>query len=195
LEISHAPRPCRLSSKEIVLDGFLRNHRPAGRRERDVSPIMKSFVPEELALFAGEQNGALYADGFFYFSLDEYRQFPAFWGLDPEQCLVFMKTAFGALLIFHDNKYRIINPVLNSIDSVGDSTELKFVLDIILCDRDILESNFCIDVYEKTYGRLGAPTSQEIYAFVPALGLGGPRSDENVEKRNMFSEMAILSTI
>ena len=89
----------------------------------------------------------------------------------------------------------MLDPVHNCIDSLGGKDELDFVLDILLCDREGLINSFFIDAYEQSFGRLGAPQSDEVYAFVPALGLGGSRNPANVHKVKMEPQMMILAQI
>jgi hypothetical protein len=103
--------------------------------------------------------------------------------------------AFGHLVFYHDEQYKLLDPVFNNIDSLGEKDELDFVMDIALCDRPALENTFMIDVYEQAFPDLGAPKLDEIYAFVPALGLGGDRLATNVKRSLMAVEMNILSQL
>lgn len=153
-------------------------------------------LPAELTALLDQVNSNSYANGFLKFvSAPDFRHYGALWNLNPDDCFPFLKSAFGHLILFHERQYKAINPVYNDIDLLGEQDELDFVLDILLCDRSSLEGSFFIDIYEQVVTRLGPPTVDEIYAFVPALGLGGPRSADNVQKVRMEPQMLILSQI
>ena len=66
---------------------------------------------------------------------------------------------------------------------------------VLLCDRQALENSFFIDLYEQVSERLGVPQLDEIYAFIPAIGLGGGRSVSHIQKVRMDEEMLILSRL
>ena len=41
--------------------------------------------------------------------------------LDPPGCHVFLKCGFGQLIFFHQQQYKVLNPVLNFIDVLGEA--------------------------------------------------------------------------
>jgi hypothetical protein len=144
-------------------------------------------IPEELRSFLQQVNTNSYANGFFRFLPGRD------YGLDPSECFVFLQCAFGQLIFHHKGEYKAFNPVFNCVDTLGDG--LEFVMDIVPCDRPAMESSFLIDVYEQAFPRLGAPARDEIYTFVPALGLGGARNADNVRRSKSNVEMAILTQV
>lgn len=153
-------------------------------------------LPAELTALLDQVNSNSYANGFFKFvAPQEFRHYGALWNLNPDDCFPFLKTAFGHLILLHERQYKAINPVHNDIDLLGAQDELDFVMDVLLCDRSSLEGSFFIDIYEQVFAQLGAPKVDEIYAFIPALGLGGSRAAENVQKVSMEQQMLILSQI
>jgi hypothetical protein len=153
-------------------------------------------IPEDLAGMLVHANGNSYAGGFFRFIVpDAFRHYVAMWNLDPAECIPFLKCAFGHLIFYHQEQYKALNPIYNCIDVLGEGNELEFVMDIMLCDRQGLEHTFCIHLYEQLSERLGVPNLDEMYAFIPAIGLGGSRSADHVHKVNMNEEMRILSRL
>lgn len=153
-------------------------------------------LPEDLTAILNQAGGNTYANGFFRFVAPQsMRPYLALFNLHAEECYPFLKCAFGHLLFYQNEQYKVLDPVFNDVDVLGGKDELDFVLDIALCDRPALESTFMIDIYEQAYPSLGVPEIDEIYAFVPALGLGGNRSAENVKKSKMMVEMTILSQL
>lgn len=153
-------------------------------------------TPRQLVTLLSQVNSNSYANGFFRFiSPAVFRHYFSLWKLDPADCSPFIKSAFGQLIFYHQEQYKVLNPVFNSIDVLGEKDELEFVMNILLCDRPSLESSFLIDIYEQTSERLGVPIVDEIYAFIPALRLGGSRSASAVQKIKMNAEMMILSQL
>jgi len=166
--------------------------------EKDATKTVEpgAQVPAELTALLDQVNSNSYANGFFKFvAPQQFRHYCALWNLNPDDCFPFLKTSFGHLIVFHERQYKAINPVYNDIDLLGEQDELDFVMDVLLCDRSSLEGSFFIDIYEEVFGRLGPPGLDEIYAFIPALGLGGNRAPENVQKVNMEQQLLILSQI
>jgi hypothetical protein len=158
--------------------------------------VTDAAVPEELKALLNQVGTSTYANGFFRFVTPEsMRQYLALFNLNQAECYPFLKCAFGHLLFYQDGEYKVLDPVFNSVDSLGGKEDFDFVLNIALCDRDALESTFMIDIYEQAFPTHGVAALDEIYAFVPALGLGGSRNAENVRKSNMLVEMNILSQL
>ena len=159
------------------------------------APAPRFELPPDLRELLKQVGTNAYADGFFRFgTAPEFDEYLALSGLDPSECHVFLKCAFGHLIFYHrrERQYQALNPVENAVDVLGDVQDLDFVMDIALCDRPALESSFMLDIYEQAFPGLGAPTLEEMYAFVPALRLGGPRDSSNVKKLAMRTEMRIL---
>ncbi|MCP3139447.1 T6SS immunity protein Tdi1 domain-containing protein [Pyxidicoccus xibeiensis] len=178
------------------MDTFLSTYRLYVQHDAPPASGAAPQIPAELRTYLDTVQRNSYADGFFQFvSADYCRPYFSLWGLDPAHCLGFLKCGFGHVVFYHEGQYKALNPVHNCIDEVGTEGDLEFVMDTLLCDREGLEASYFIDVYEAAFPRLGAPASSEMYAFVPALGLGGSRDATAVEKKPMRTEMAILARI
>jgi hypothetical protein len=161
-------------------------------------PALDKYVgmPDELRQRLKQVGTSSYSNGLFRFVPPaEFRSYLSLFKLDPAECLPFLKSAFGHLLFLHGEQYKLLDPVVNSIDDLGEPLDLRFAMNMLLSDREILESTFLIDVYEQTFPKLGAPAVDEMYAFVPAIGLGGSREAENVRKVAMAAEMQLLSQL
>lgn len=150
-------------------------------------------LPGDLREMLRQVGTNVYANGFFRFtSPNPLRDYLALAGLEASECVPFLKCAFGQILFHHRKEYKFLNPVYNTIDVAGGEEDLAFVMDIALCDRPAMEASFQLDVFEAAFPRLGVPTIDEIYAFVPALALGGGPTAESVRKTRMDVEMRIL---
>lgn len=175
------------------MDTFLSTYPLHAQRDANPPPDVGRSIPAELKMFLDTVKGNSYADGFFQFlPAEAFAGYSSLWGLEPASCYIFLKCGFGHLVFYHDGQYKALNLVHNCIDELGDEGGLEFVMDILLCDRPGMEASFFIDVYEAAFPRLGPPARNEMYAFVPALGLGGSRDPAMVEKKPMRTEMAIL---
>jgi hypothetical protein len=153
-------------------------------------------APEKLIRLLEMENSNSYSNGFFRFiSSTAFRPILSLWQLNGDECIPFIKCAFGHLIFYHQEQYKVLNPVLNCIDILGQKKELDFVMDILLCDREALVSSFFMDIYEEAFDTLGAPNINEIYAFIPAIRLGGSRSASNVRKVEMHAQMMLLSQL
>jgi hypothetical protein len=97
-------------------------------------------------------------------------------GLDPELA----RTAHDVSLI--DVRFKRTKVLAMSFDD--------FVSD--LADPAWLASELDKGLYDAAVERLGPPTFDEIYAFVPALGLGGAMDPDNLERQQADVALAIL---
>lgn len=173
---------------------FLTTHKPFSTIDPGPPTEPPPELPFDLKAMLRQFGSNSYAEGFFRFVTP-----PAFteclvpWGLEPSECHVFLKCGFGHLVFFQDGEYKVLNPVINTIDTLADRQNLDFVMDILLCDRQSLENSFFLDSYEQAFLTLGAPNMKEIYAFVPAINIGGSRDAANVRKVKMQMQMELLS--
>lgn len=153
-------------------------------------------LPGNLVAMLCRLNSNSYSNGFLSFvSPEEFRCYFSLWNLNPAECFPFIKFAFGNLVFYHKSQYKVLNPVYNCIDILGEEDELDFVMDFMLCNRTRLMNSFFIDIYEQSFRRLAAVYPHEIYAFIPPICLGGSRDALNVRKVSMKNEMCILSQI
>jgi hypothetical protein len=148
-------------------------------------------LPPELKELLNLVGTSTYADGFFTFvAPPTFDRFLGLAGIAQPGAHVFLKCGFGQLLFWHQQQYKVLHPVFNEVDELGE--DLDFVMDTVLCDRPGMENSFMLDVFEQSFPRLGPPTLDEIYSFVPALKLGGPRDAANVRRSRMDVELPIL---
>lgn len=151
-------------------------------------------LPADLRDLVTARCGDSHAEGFFMFVAHaDVAPALAIWDVAAKGAFAFLKCAFGHLIVYQQGQYRILDPVFNVVDEATDS--LAFVLDVLLCDRPAMEASLFIDVYEQAYPRLGAPDVGEMYAFYPALGLGGARDPAHVRKVGLAQELRILRAV
>lgn len=162
-----------------------------------VDPALHTYAaPDDLRALLTRAGTSSYSEGLLRFVVpSEFRDYLSLFRVDPKDSLPFLKSAFGHIVFLHGDRYRLLDPIVNSVDDLGDPLDLDFAMSMLLSDRDILESTFLIDVYEQAVPKLGAPGPDEMYTFVPAVGLGGDRDPEHVRRVRMAVEMPILAQI
>src|SRR5215217_9034412 len=73
-------------------------------------------IPTELSAMMRRVNSNSYANGFFKFIVPkDFRHYFTMWNLIPTECFPFIKTAFGCLIFFQQQQYKVLNPVYNDI--------------------------------------------------------------------------------
>jgi len=175
---------------------FLETHKLSKQGETTINYDPETNAPEELVKLMREVNTNSYADGFFQFITPKsFSTYLSLWNLNSIDCIPFIKFPFGQLAFYHQEKYKLLNPVYNSIDIIGDKGDLDFTMNYLLCDRIALENSLFIDIYEQAFKNIGSIKYNEMYSFVPSVRLGGNRHAENVVKAQMRIEMTILSRI
>lgn len=161
-----------------------------------VVPTLPPTAPQGLVSLMERVGGRHCARGFWSFRrTSALSPYLATWGLVPDQCMPFLRSAFGHIVFLQGPDCRVLNPVFNTVDDLGLAADLGFVMDLLLCDRPALEASFLIDLYESSVERLGIPGDDEIYALVPALRMGGSREASQLQRRPMAAEMQLLAQI
>lgn len=125
----------------------------------------------------------------------DYHDLLALWGLEPDQCFPFLKFAFGQLIFFYDTKFRIMDPVINVVEIIGDDDDFNYIMNDLVIDEGMLVDNLLMDLYQQTVEKLGAPGLDECYAFVPALALGGDKDVNNIQRVKYKEQLIILSQL
>lgn len=123
----------------------------------------------------------------------ESRELLAGWKMPPGDAYPILKSSFGTIYFKRNASMGFIDPVYQDReDKIGS---LDLLLDFFLTDPQFLENSLFQDIHVQVYPRLGLLANDEIYAFVPALGLGGARSADHVEKAKMKEQLLFLSQL
>lgn len=124
--------------------------------------------------------------GDFESAIDDWLDF------DSGQAVVFLRTAFAHLYVWHEGFAYSFDPHRGEISQVTDDIDLMFTL---LTDDDIRQKILRVDLFQRVKEKLGAPDRDECYAFVPALALGGQEKVENVQRVKLREHLALLHEI
>jgi hypothetical protein len=178
------------------MDKFLTVHPEwktyAGNIQIPASPA----IPQDMRETLQGKNVSGYNKGFVTLvNPADYNDLLALWGFEPDQCFPFLKFAFGQLIFFHDTKFRIMDPVINVVEVIGDDDDFNYIMNDLLVNEGMLVDNLLMGLYLQTVDKLGAPDLYECYAFVPALGLGGDKDIDNIQKVKYKEQLIILSQL
>ena len=106
--------------------------------------------------------------------------------------LVFLRTAFAHLYLWHDGYVYSLDVQRGSLSRVTKDIKRIFAL---LVDPEIQERILRVNLYQQALARLGPPNRDECYAFEPALALGGTGTVETLRRVQIREHLAILAQV
>ena len=172
----------------------------------------RGILPDKLLLYWKEEGWSAYGNGLFWtVNPEEFEGVLSMWlehtGIsDIDAYHVFARTAFGNLIVWgqNTNQYFTIDSPIHKIFLDKDKLE-KSEFDpevsiggfFILSEKEDydLENDSGEFMFERVLDRCGVLTEGEMYAFEPALALGGTSSIENISKAPILAHLAVLSQL
>jgi len=94
--------------------------------------------------------------------------------------IAFARTAFCDLFLWNGSNVLLLDPVTGHLEPTGPKVEL--FLGHALCDPDYLEDVCGSADFEPVVKRLGRPSFDECFGFMPPPGLGGADELENLKR-------------
>ena len=161
---------------------------PAGKLEK-----YKGLLPPVLVGTWAERGWCAYGGGLLWLTdPDDYAEITALWKPDAKNMPCFARTAFGDLFLWKGTGVTFIDVVEGETWNFPGSWEEfeKFVTEPVW-----RMSALRTDVFEEALARVGPPEYEEVYAFEPAVSLGGPATADTVERRNLFAHLEFLRQI
>ncbi len=148
--------------------------------EAKISKYKNSFPPD-LIEFWIEEGWCSFENGLFWIDNPaNYTDILHTWLGDKGNAAIgFGHSAFGHLLLWYKGRVHLLNPHFGTLSPY--SSILQIFFNINLCDEDFLKNIFYSEIFLLVQQRLGSPSSDECYAFLPALALGGNVTSERVE--------------
>jgi hypothetical protein len=181
------------------MDEFEVFHKAMGEPEMRVEPLESFFddpamtIDEDLVSLWRQDGWARYARGLFW-TVDP-REFAALhedWQIVPEGALIFARSAFTDLFLFHDDHIFRFDPQYNRFSRRGSSTSI--FLNHTVGKRDFQKLILGGDIFPEVHKRLGDLAVDECYGLFPALPLGGNVEDPKGYQRVKLREyLAILA--
>ena len=162
--------------------------------DADVIERYRGRLPDDLLAEWQATGWCSYANGFLW--LVDPAEFDGVleqWLPDASSCLVFMRTAFASLL-YWDGADAVFLDV-----TAGDTTPIFDEMDLVfngtLCRKPFLDDVMDRDYFQEALPRLGRPSSDECYAFMPPKALGGSGSPDTLHKVKLREHLEFLAAL
>ena len=160
--------------------------------EKDLALLSEFKIPVDIIGFLQTEGRVTYKDDFFSTTLpQEHFQTFSEWGLNGKKCFAFLKTAFGSLCFLYKDKIFQLDPISGNLYK-GRFRFCEFMNLLVTMDS-FLESCY-FDIYQKIETKQ-LLEFDEIYAFVPALSLGGSFETSKTEVVKMREHLSFLAQL
>ena len=162
----------------------------------------QSYFPEELIWIWENMGFGVYEDGFLQIvNPDEYEFVFEYIDKLLEPTVVGGVTALGNLLVWEGNDNWTIAPDegnrysfidVNELKDSVDSSRVDVFLNILVNDEEDLTEDFAAKPYLQIKGKLPKLEYGQCYGYVPALTLGGTKSNKNLKVVDTKSYIDII---
>ena len=162
----------------------------------------QSYFPEELIWVWENMGFGIYEDGFLQIvNPDEYEFVFEYIDKLLEPTVVWGVTALGNLLVWEGNDNWTIAPDegnrysfidVNELKDSVDSSRVDVFLNILVNDEEDLTEDFAAKPYLQIKGKLPKLEYGQCYGYVPALALGGTKSNKNLKVVDTRSYIDII---
>ena len=162
----------------------------------------QSYFPEELIWIWENMGFGVYEDGFLQIvNPDEYEFVFEYIDKLLEPTVVWGVTALGNLLVWEGNDNWTIAPDegnrysfidVNELKDSVDSSRVDVFLNILVNDEEDLTEDFAAKPYLQIKGKLPKLEYGQCYGYVPALTLGGTKSNKNLKVVDTKSYIDII---
>lgn len=151
----------------------------------------KGVLPDFLLQEWQERGFASYLDGLLITTdPNDFYDVLEGWVDDPQNCHVVMRTAFGSFYYRHGENYYNRN-IFHDLSS-NLRKDLRLLIKFGLADKKTQNDALQKAIYTKAAKRLGPPAYDEVFAFVPAIALGGDYNPDNIKKVKLKEHLAFL---
>ena len=160
------------------------------------------YFPEELIWIWENMGFGVYEDGFLQIvNPDEYDFVFEYIDKLLEPTVVWGVTALGDLLVWEGNdnwtiapdegnRYSLID--INKLRDKVKSSRVDVFLNILVNDEEDLTEDFAAKPYLQIKGKLPKLEYGQCYGYVPALALGGTKSNKNLKAVDTKSYIDII---
>ena len=162
----------------------------------------QSYFPEELIWIWENMGFGVYEDGFLQIvNPDEYEFVFEYIDKLLEPTVVWGVTALGNLLVWEGNDNWTIAPDegnrysfidINKLRDKVKSSRVDVFLNILVNDEEDLTEDFAAKPYLQIKGKLPKLEYGQCYGYVPALALGGTKSNKNLKVVDTKSYIDII---
>lgn len=111
--------------------------------------------------------------------------------INPKTAFPFMRTAFGDVFYFEENEFGFISVTAE----VNNHLSINGYLNRTLIEERSLKNTYLHDLFEIALERFGELESDECYAFLPPLALGGEIDEAHLQKVKLKEHLALLADL
>lgn len=158
----------------------------------EMDSIAARGASNDVSGFLFNEGLSTYLHGFLWTTLPSWNdESLTEWELDPRKCHVFLRTALGALVYESEGVVCLLDPVMAINHATGMS--VRAFLNEFVPSTQFLELTHHSVYTDKNV--LAETAFDEMYAFVPAISLGGSFEESNLELVKMREHLIILAQI
>lgn len=117
------------------------------------------------------------------------------WLERPERFVPFARTSFGDLFLADERMESYVLDVHSGGCRETGGGDVDYFVDFTLTSEPYLRDMLRFDLHKKALAKLGELQESEMYAFVPALALGGDEELPYVRIEKLFPQLGILSQL
>jgi hypothetical protein len=111
--------------------------------------------------------------------------------INSQETFPFMRTAFGGVFYFYGEELGYISVITNN----SNNLTMGYYFNRTLVDDDHLRNIYFHDLFKIALERFGELESDECYAFLPPLALGGEIDEAHLQKVKLREHLALLSSL
>jgi hypothetical protein len=157
--------------------------------------LFEKLLPSALLTHWRDVGWAGWADGLLW-TVDprELDGVPGDWlGSDVQDAAVIARTAFCDLFIFAEGAIHYVD--VHRGGSTQITPDVEVLMDGLLVNDVFVGNGLQGDVYAEALPRLGPPSHDTCYAFVPALALGGPGTAASIQRADLREQLTYLAQV
>lgn len=156
---------------------------------------LKGKIPTDLLEFLNQEQKSIYGNGFFWTILPaDYHDILNNWGLDGDNCYAFLRSSFGCIVYWSNEKCYGLN-VQDGSNNPITGNDITRLFNFTLTWDINLEVGFCYDLHIEHRDNLPELKEDEMYTLVPSLPLGGDRETSKVEVVKIREQLDILAQL
>lgn len=160
----------------------------------DVIEKYRNVLPEFIIDEWTKRNLASYMGGLLQTTNPmDYYDTMSDWTEDANECHVLMRSAFGMLYYLKNEKYYSLDVHDGYISDLQNN--FKFVIEFSLKNKDYQNDVLLKKLYQKAVKIHKVPNYDEVFAFVPAIAIGGAYEVENIQLCNLWEHLSFLSQL
>lgn len=160
--------------------------------------LLKKFkdkVPDDMLAFWREYGFASYDGGLLWFcDPAQLQNVVTEWlpgSKKGRDAVCIARSGFGHIVLWHDGSYRMLDPHVNALFEVSDSTET--LINLYLKYDENSKAFLNPKLFKRAKAKLGPLADDEIYTYKLPLAMGGNDDVKNMARVKMPEALSILA--